>query len=220
MFWVIKMKQTQLIIKRLMDIVISLIAFIVLLPVFIIIAIMIKCTSKGPVFFLQERLGYRGKTFKIFKFRTMVVNAEHLGEGLRVSSEKDPRITTIGRLLRATSLDELPQLINVIGGSMSLVGPRPPVTYHPYKGYDSYPKWAIKRFDMRPGITGLAQATVRNSATWDERIVIDNQYIEKFSLWMDIKVLFLTVKRVLSTKDIYGSAVKITHDNTNEKGEH
>ena len=132
------------------------------------------------------------------------MNAEHMGEGLRVSSEKDPRITTIGRILRATSLDEVPNLINVILGTMSLVGPRPPVTYHPYNGYKNYPEWAKKRFEMRPGITGLAQATVRNSATWEERIKIDNKYIQNFSLWMDIKVLLLTIKRVVQSEDIYG----------------
>lgn len=200
------MRKCQLFIKRFADIFICLVALIVLLPVFLIISVAIKCTSKGPVLFFQERLGLYGKTFKIIKFRTMIVNAEHIGEGLRVSSEKDPRITSVGRFLRATSLDELPQLFNVVGGSMSLVGPRPPVTYHPYKGYDNYPEWAKNRFEMRPGVTGLAQATVRNSATWDERIVIDNRYIETFSLWMDIKVMFLTVKRVFSSEDIYGAS--------------
>ncbi len=207
------LKKIQLLVKRFADVFICAIAFVILLPVFLVIALLIKCTSEGPVFFLQERLGLKGRTFKIIKFRTMIVNAEHMGEGLRVSSEKDPRITTIGRFLRATSLDELPQIINVMAGSMSLVGPRPPVTYHPYKGYDNYPEQAKKRFEMRPGITGLAQATVRNSATWDERIVIDNRYVETFSLWMDIKVMFLTVKRVFKSEDVYGEDRKKDSDN-------
>lgn len=199
------MRKIQLFIKRLFDILISSVALLVLSPIFLFIAIAIKLTSKGPVLFKQERLGKNGKIFKILKFRTMIVNAEHIGEGLRVSSEKDPRITEIGRILRATSLDELPNLMNTVIGDMSLVGPRPPVTYHPYPGYENYPEWAKKRFEMRPGITGLAQSTVRNSASWDKRIKIDNEYVQKFSLYLDIKVLFLTVKRVLKSEDIYGT---------------
>lgn len=200
------MRKLQLFIKRMADIVLCSVALLVLLPVFLVIALAIKVSSKGPVFFLQERLGYKGKTFKIVKFRTMIVNAEHIGEGIRVSSERDPRITKVGRFLRATSLDELPQLLNVVVGSMSICGPRPPVTYVPYQGYDNYPDEAKKRFDMRPGITGLAQATVRNSATWSERIAIDLQYVKNFSLWLDIKVITLTIKRVLKSEAIYGTS--------------
>ncbi len=211
------MKKTQLFIKRFFDIVASCSALIILFPVFVIIAIAIKTTSKGPVFFQQERLGKDGKKFKILKFRTMVVNAEYIGEGLRVSSEKDSRITSVGRILRASSLDELPNLINTVLGKMSLVGPRPPVTYHPYLGYEKYPEWAKQRFEMRPGITGLAQATVRNSTSWDERIKIDNQYVQSFSLWLDIKVLFLTVKRVLKSENIYGVPIN-SNQNKQKQG--
>ena len=198
------MRGLQLFLKRVFDFAASLIALIILSPILFVIAVIIKLTSKGPVFFQQERLGRNGKTFKIIKFRTMILNAEHIGEGLRVSSEKDPRITAIGRVLRATSADELPNLLNVLIGDMSLVGPRPPVTYHPYQGYDNYPEWAKKRFEMRPGVTGLAQATVRNSASWDDRIEIDNKYVDGFSILMDIRVLFWTVKRVVKSDDIYG----------------
>ena len=197
------MRKINLCVKRCIDFVGSLIGVILLSPVFLVIALMIKTSSEGPVFFKQERLGKDGKVFKIIKFRTMIVNAEHIGDGLRVREGNDPRITKIGRVLRKTSLDELPQLLNVLNGSMSLVGPRPPATYHPYAGYKAYPDWAKKRFQMRPGITGLAQVTVRNSASWDERIRIDNQYVDRFNIWLDIKILCMTVMRVVKSEDIY-----------------
>jgi len=193
----------NLILKRLIDICGSLFGLVILSPLFIIIAISIKLTSEGPVIFKQERLGKDGKVFKIYKFRTMVVNAENIGDGLTIKSESDSRITKVGRILRKTSLDELPQLFNVLVGHMSLVGPRPPVTYHPYDGYNSYPNWAKKRFKMRPGITGLAQVTVRNSVTWDERIKIDNEYIDKFYILLDIKILFMTIVKIFKRENIY-----------------
>jgi len=193
----------NLALKRIVDIFGSLVGLVILLPLMIIIAILIKLTSEGPVIFKQERLGKNGRVFKIYKFRTMVVNAENIGDGLTVKSESDSRITKVGRILRKTSLDELPQLFNVLVGHMSLVGPRPPVTYHPYDGYNSYPNWAKKRFNMRPGITGLAQVTVRNSVTWDERIKVDNEYIDKFNIWLDIKILFMTIVKILNSESIY-----------------
>lgn len=202
------MRTINLGLKRLADIVLSTIGIIVLSPILIIVAIAIKVSAPGPILFKQERLGKNGKPFYIYKFRTMIVNAEHIGEGLRVSTENDPRITKIGKFLRATSLDELPQLFNVVQGTMSLVGPRPPVTYHPYDGYKNYPEWAKKRFSMRPGITGLTQATVRNSVSWDERIKVDNKYVDKFNILFDLKILFMTVERVLKKEDIYGNQKK------------
>lgn len=197
------MRKINLCMKRCIDFVGSLIGIIILSPVFLVIAILIKTSSEGPVFFKQERLGKDGKVFKIIKFRTMIVNAEHIGDGLQVKEGNDPRITKNGKVLRKTSLDELPQLLNVLNGSMSLVGPRPPATYHPYAGYKAYPDWAKKRFQMRPGITGLAQATVRNSASWDERIQLDNQYVDRFNIWLDLKILCMTVMRVVKSEDIY-----------------
>lgn len=197
------MRELNLFIKRLIDFFGSLIGSIIISPILIIIAILIKLTSKGPVFFKQERLGKDGKTFKILKFRTMVVNAEKIGDGLSVKSKNDNRITKIGKILRATSLDELPQLFNVILGQMSLVGPRPPVAYFPYDGYDNYPEWAKKRFTMRPGVTGLTQVTVRNSVSWDERIKVDNEYIDSFNVWFDIKILFRTLGRIFKSENIY-----------------
>lgn len=197
------MRTLKLITKRTIDIVGSLIGLIILSPAFVIIGLCIKLTSEGPVFFRQERLGKNGKVFNIIKFRTMIVNAENLGEGLRVSTEDDPRITKVGKVLRATSLDELPQLINVVKGDMSLVGPRPPATYHPYDGYANYPEWAKKRFEMRPGITGLAQVNVRNSVSWNERIEVDNQYVDAFGIWLDAKIILRTFYRIVKPENVY-----------------
>jgi len=197
------MKKLNLVLKRLMDILGSLIGLVILSPLLLIIGIAIKLTSKGPVIFRQERLGKKGEVFEIMKFRTMVLNAENIGDGLTVKSEDDKRITKVGKFLRKTSLDELPQLFNVLGGSMSLVGPRPPVTYFPYDGYTNYPEWDKKRFSMKSGITGLAQVTVRNSVTWDDRIHVDNQYIDRFNIFLDIKIIFSTAFKIIKPENIY-----------------
>jgi len=197
------MRKLNLFIKRCIDFFGSLFGIILILPLLIVISLSVKFTSKGPIFFRQERLGKKGKVFKIVKFRTMVVNAEKIGDGLKINSENDDRITKVGKFLRATSLDELPQLWNVLVGDMSMVGPRPPVTYFPYDGYDNYPDWAKKRFEMRPGMTGLTQVTVRNSVPWDERIAIDIEYMEKFNILLDIKILFKTLKKVFVPENIY-----------------
>ena len=186
--------------KRILDFVLSLIAFVILIPLIIIIYIAIKIDSKGPAFFLQERLGKNGKVFKIIKFRTMIVDAEK--QGIRVTGENDKRITKIGKILRDTSLDEIPQLINIIKGDMSLIGPRPPVTYFPYK-YEEYTDEKIKRFNVRPGVTGLAQIRVRNNATWDKRIEIDVEYVNNITFLNDLKIFFITIKKVIFRENIY-----------------
>lgn len=185
-----------------MDLFGSFLGLTLLLPLFLIIAFSIKLTSKGPVFFTQERLGKDGKIFKIIKFRTMIVNAENIGDGIKVKSENDFRITKIGRFLRATSLDELPQLWNVFIGDMSLVGPRPPLPNHPYK-FDQYDVIQRKRFLMKPGMTGLSQVSVRNSVPWDERIKLDVEYIEKFNVWLDLKIMFKTLLKIFKRESIY-----------------
>lgn len=189
-------------IKRPLDFVCALGGIIVLSPVMLAVSIAIKLTSEGPIFFKQERVGKNQKVFEIIKFRTMVVNAEHIGDGLKVKEDSDPRITKIGKILRRTSLDEIPQLINVLKGDMSLIGPRPPVTYHPYKvgEYDNIKK---HRFDVRPGITGLAQAKIRNGGSWDERISYDLKYIKNISFKNDIKILKETVSMVLRKDSLY-----------------
>jgi len=194
----------NLTLKRIMDLIFSLIGLCVLSPIFIAIALLIKCTSPGPIFFRQERLGQHGKIFRIVKYRTMVVNAEKMGDGLTIKSENDSRITPVGKFLRASSMDELPQLWNVLVGDMSLVGPRPPVPHYPYK-YEDYNDYQRQRFSMRPGITGLAQVTVRNSASWDDRIVLDVEYIEKFNVFFDAKIICKTFQKIAIRDNIYAA---------------
>ena len=196
------MRKLNLTLKRILDFLLTLIGTIIIFPVMLVIAILIKCSSKGPVLFKKERLGYHGKPFNILKFRTMVVNAEHMGTGIVINEKDDPRITKIGRFLRSISLDELPQIFNVLKGDMALVGPRPPVTYHPYNGFENYPDWAKKRFDMRPGMTGLVQITIRSDVPWDDRMKIDCEYVDKFSILFDIKILFGTIKTVIKGEAI------------------
>jgi lipopolysaccharide/colanic/teichoic acid biosynthesis glycosyltransferase len=132
----------------------------------------------------------------------MVINAEKIGTGIVVKSENDDRITKIGKILRATSFDELPQLFNVLIGNMSMVGPRPPLVKHPY-AYKDYSDVQRKRFAMKPGMTGLTQVTVRNSVPWDARIPVDVEYVEKFSVWFDIKILFRTLAGLFVKESIY-----------------
>lgn len=197
------MTKLNLFIKRVIDLLGSLFGLVILSPLLIIIAIFIKIDSRGPILFKQERIGKNGKIFKIFKFRTMIVGAEKQGDGLFVKTKADPRITRLGNFLRKTSLDELPQLINVLKGEMSIVGPRPPAKYFPYNGYENYPDWAKKRFLIKPGITGLSQVRVRNSVPWDERILVDIEYVDSFNVLLDIKIILLTVARVIKPKSIY-----------------
>lgn len=184
-------------VKRLMDIVLSFIGLMVLLLPLLIVALLIRLDSKGPIFFLQERIGQYGKTFRIIKFRTMVVGAEHMGSGLQIYSFKDTRITKVGLFLRTTSMDELPQLINILKGDMSLVGPRPPVTYAPYAGYTSYPEWAKNRFLIKPGLTGSAQIKYRNNVKWEQRMREDIHYLERISFTTDALLLFKTATKII-----------------------
>jgi len=189
-------------VKRLIDCLLAFIGLIALLPVFLAISIAAKLDSEGPVFFVQERLGLNGKVFKIIKFRTMIVGAERIGSGLTIKSSSDERITRVGSFLRRTSLDEIPQLFNILLGDMSIIGPRPPVTYFPYKGFENYPDWAKKRFGIRPGLTGLAQVVYRNNATWDERIVLDVLYADTVNLLLDVKLFISTVFKVVRQENI------------------
>lgn len=190
--------------KRFFDILLCSIALIVLIPVWLIIAIAIKCDSKGPILFAQERRTKNGRLFKMYKFRSMVVNAESMGAGL-FNYENDPRVTKTGRILRNSSLDELPQLWNVVKGDLSLVGPRPCVSYE-LGDFDTLNKKYKKRFEVRGGITGLAQIKGRNENSWDEKVTYDNIYIDEFKkqgILLDIKIIARTVAKVFKKQDIY-----------------
>lgn len=189
--------------KRIFDITASLLLIIFLLPIWIIVPIAIKCDSKGPALFKQERRTKNGKIFKMYKFRSMVVNAENSEVGL-FNYADDPRITKVGKFLRHTSIDELPQLFNVIGGSLSIVGPRPCVVYE-LGDFDTLNKKYKKRFTVRAGITGLAQIKGRNENSWEEKVNYDNQYIDlykKYGVLIDIKILFGTIGKVFAKQNI------------------
>ena len=188
-----------MILKELFDRVFSLILIIMLTPLFIIISLLVILDSKGAVLFVQERVGKNEKLFKIYKFRTMIPNAISIGSGV-YTEENDPRITRIGRFLRKTSLDEIPQLFNIFIGNMSFVGPRPTLEYQ-VKEYDEFQK---RRLLMKPGITGLAQVNGRNSISWPERIKYDVKYVDNWSLLLDLKILFKTIFVVFKKDEIYG----------------
>lgn len=198
--------KVYIVLKRIIDFLLALSALVVLGIPLLIIGVFIKLESKGPVFFLQERLGKDGKVFKIYKYRTMVDDAIKLGSGIR-TSEDDPRITKVGNFLRKTSLDEIPQIINILKGEMSIIGPRPPVPYHPRK-YEEYSDFQKKRFEVLPGITGLAQVVLRNSASWDERIVLDVQYVENMNFKLDTQIFLRTIFTVVRRDNIYSSKDK------------
>lgn len=180
--------------KRLMDMIIALIALVILSPILLIVAIIIKLDSPGPVLFKQERLGYKGKVFKILKFRSMCVGAEKQGTGV-YSFKGDARITKVGRVIRATSIDEMPQLINILKGEMALIGPRPALTYHPWP-FDQYTERQKHMFDVLPGVTGWAQVNGRKEVPWPERIELNVWYSQHISLWLDIKIFFMTIFKV------------------------
>ncbi|MDZ5254235.1 sugar transferase [Clostridium sp. LIBA-8841] len=186
-----------LFIKRLIDILASALGLIILSPIFIIVSILIKLDSKGPIFFSQERVGLNGKTFNMYKFRSMVVNAEEIKERLKEQNEmsgpmfkmkNDPRITKIGKFIRKTSIDELPQLINVLKGEMTLVGPRPSLP----KEVVEFEPWMMERLTVKPGITCYWQVMGRNSIGFEDWMKLDVKYVHERCLSLDMKLIFKT----------------------------
>lgn len=183
-----------MVVKRLFDIVVSIVALSLLMPVLLIVMLLVKIKLGSPVFFRQVRPGKDGKPFEMVKFRTMLDAYDEKGNPLPDSE----RLTRFGRILRSTSLDELPELWNVLKGDMSLVGPRPLLMkYLPY-----FKEEELQRFKVRPGITGLAQVNGRNNLPWDERFKLDVQYSEKISLVLDIKIIYLSILKVVKRSDI------------------
>ena len=192
-------KNIYLKIKRLLDIVFSFVGIIILSPIFLIVAIAIKIDSKGPVIFKQKRIGKDGKEFYIYKFRSMIVGAEKIGTGV-YSKKGDSRVTKVGNFIRMTSIDELPQLVNILKGEMSFIGPRPVLTYHPWK-YEEYTEEQLKRFEVRPGVTGWAQIHGRKDVEWHKRIELDVEYVNAISFLLDLKIFFKTIYNVILMKD-------------------
>ena len=196
-------------IKRFLDIVLSLLALIVLLPLFVLIAVLIKATSRGPVFFIRERVGLMGRNFPFYKFRSMYQDAEERkkalldqnqsADGVIFKMKNDPRITPIGRILRRTSMDELPQFFNVLFGDMSLVGPRPPLPSE----VAQYSLEDRKRLDVKPGLTCLWQIRGRSDIPFKEQVKLDKEYIQSQSLKSDLKILIRTIPAILSGRGAY-----------------
>ena len=177
---------------------------VLLSPLLLLIAVLVRCFSGSPVIFRQIRIGKDGKTFPMHKFRTMVVGAE-TAEGGVYSDRNDRRQTKIGKLLRITSLDELPQLINILRGEMSFIGPRPPLTYHPWP-LKNYTQRQLRMFEVRPGITGWAQVHGRKQVEWNRRIELNIWYIDHLSFLLDFSILLRTIAALFSRADNENSA--------------
>ena len=186
-------------IKRGMDIVFSGLFLLAGAIPLLVVALLVKIDSKGPALFKQERLGKDGKPFWIYKFRSMVVGAEKTGSGV-YSGKNDARVTKIGKILRATSIDELPQLINILKGEMSFIGPRPALTYHPWK-FEEYTEEQKKMFAVRPGVTGWAQVNGRKEVEWPKRLETNGGYVEHMSFLLDVKIFFKTILKVFTNAD-------------------
>lgn len=183
--------------KRAVDLVVSLLALALLSPLWLLLALAIVVESHGGAFYRQERIGRAGRPFRLWKFRSMVVGAEHRGAGALVE-RNDARVTRVGRLIRKLSLDEIPQLFNVVTGEMSVVGPRPGLRYQ----VELYDDAQRRRLLVKPGVTGWAQVNGRNSIEWPRRIELDLEYVERVSLGMDLKIMLLTIPSILKGEDM------------------
>ncbi len=202
-FKMFRAQEWQLFLKRLLDIVISAVSLILLSPLMLVTAFLIKVTSKGPVLFKQTRCGLKGRKFTLYKFRSMVMDAENMKDSLQEVNEmdgpvfkmkRDPRITAVGAFIRKTSIDEYPQLINVLKGDMSIVGPRPPIVNE----VENYEIWQRRRLSLKPGITCIWQVSGRNKLTFDQWMKMDMEYIDNWSLLLDIKIMLKTFFVVLA----------------------
>ncbi|WMX54283.1 sugar transferase [Peribacillus sp. R9-11] len=189
--------------KRVIDLILAVIALPFWLIILAIVSSIIYFQDKGPIFYNAPRLGENGKVFKMYKFRSMKVNAPDIRnkDGSTFNAENDPRLTKIGKFIRKTSLDETPQLLNIIKGDMSIIGPRPDLPEHEalYEGNEN------RKLEVRPGVTGFNQAYYRNTVPWKERIQHDIYYIDNLSLWLDIKIFFKTAVSVLKREDVFVS---------------
>ncbi len=192
-------RRVQALVIRLFDLVLITFSLVILLPLFILVAIAIKTTSPGPVFFRQIRLGLNGRPFRIFKFRTMTDGSEHAGMGM-LTAHDDDRITPVGKVLRDWSIDELPQVLNVIKGEMSLVGPRPAIVEY----LEQYDASQARRLLVPPGLTGWAQVNGRNSLTWPERIERDVWYVDRRSLLLNARIVAKTIPVLFKREGVYG----------------
>lgn len=182
--------------KRLIDVTIAALGLLILGIPMLLVALVVKLDSPGPVLFKQQRIGKNGKVYSMYKFRSMKVGAEHTGSGV-YSGKGDPRVTRVGKFLRASSIDELPQFINILKGDMSFIGPRPPLTYHPWH-YEEYTQEQLRMFEVRPGVTGWAQVNGRKEVEWNKRIELNVWYVDHLSLWLDLKIIFMTVFKVVT----------------------
>jgi lipopolysaccharide/colanic/teichoic acid biosynthesis glycosyltransferase len=200
-------------VKRLIDIITAILALPLWLLILLVVGPIIYIQDRGPIFYNAGRLGKNGKVFKMYKFRSMKMNAPDIrnADGSTYNAEDDPRLTSIGKIIRKTSIDETPQIINILKGDMSVIGPRPDLPEHMnlYEGEES------RKLEIRPGVTGYSQAYFRNTIPWKERIINDIYYIDHLSLWIDIKIFFKTVVSVLKREDVYVSSETV-EDNREE----
>jgi lipopolysaccharide/colanic/teichoic acid biosynthesis glycosyltransferase len=194
--------------KPAFDFIVALVAITVLFPVFILVAIAIKLNSPGPVFFLQDRLGKNGRIFKIIKFRSMRTDIVTYKFG-EVLTENNPQITYTGKFIRKTSIDEIPQLINILKGDMSFIGPRPPVTFYPKK-YEDYTDFEKQRFSVKPGISGLAAVRQREINDWSKNIPVDVEYVKNISFFLDLKLFLVSLLAFFRTDNIYTKIIQKT----------
>jgi exopolysaccharide biosynthesis polyprenyl glycosylphosphotransferase len=205
---VLQLTRAQAAAKRACDVLVAGLGLLALAPLLLAVALAIKLGSRGPVVFRQERIGLRGRPFTLLKFRTMVAGADRLLEGLREQNEADgplfklrhdPRVTSVGRFLRRYSIDELPQLVNVLKGEMSLVGPRPPLAAE----VALYEEWQLDRLEVRPGITGLWQVSGRSELPFEEYVRLDLFYVENWSIAYDLFILSKTIPLLVSARGAY-----------------